>query len=198
MVKRLLIVTIVSLMLFAGTAYAQENPFELVAALKDAQGTELGTVSIGTITVEMARDMQPSMEELEGSVAIWVMVRGLTPGFHGLHIHSVGICDPSGERAFASARGHLHADSEGHGLHMGDLPSLLVTESGVAMLIATTDRFALEDLMDEDGSAVIIHAGADNFGNIPADRYEPDADETTLNTGDAGARAACGVIEASG
>jgi Cu-Zn family superoxide dismutase len=38
----------------------------------------------------------------------------------------------------------------------------------------------------------MVHAGADNFANIP-DRYgEPD--QTTLNTGDAGGRAACGVV----
>jgi Cu-Zn family superoxide dismutase len=57
-----------------------------------------------------------------------------------------------------------------------------------------TDRFTVADLFDEDGSAVIVHAGEDNFGNIPTDRYEPDPDETTLNTGDAGGRAGCGVI----
>ena len=35
-----------------------------------------------------------------------------------------------------------------------------------------TDRFGLDTLRDMDGSAVMIHAGADNFGNIPP-RYAP-------------------------
>ena len=47
--------------------------------------------------------------------------------------------------------------------------------------------------------SIVIHAGADNFGNIPADRYNqvngaPGPDQTTMMTGDAGKRVACGVI----
>jgi Cu-Zn family superoxide dismutase len=56
----------------------------------------------------------------------------------------------------------------------------------------------MHGLLDADGSAVIIHAGSDNYGNIPAGRYDPDADETTLNTGDAGGRVACGVFAREG
>jgi Cu-Zn family superoxide dismutase len=55
--------------------------------------------------------------------------------------------------------------------------------------------------MDADGSAVIVHAGPDNYGNIPV-RYtsagaaSPGPDGATVATGDAGARIACGVVEA--
>ena len=47
----------------------------------------------------------------------------------------------------------------------------------------------------------MIHAGADNFANIPSDRYNqtngtPGPDEMTMTTGDAGKRVACGVIGA--
>jgi len=192
--KRLSILAIVSILLIGYAVMAQDFPTELTATITTESGDEIGTVSFSTVTAEMARDMALPAETIEGAVAIWVQVQGLTPGFHGFHIHSVGTCDPSGERAFASAGGHLHADGQSHGQHMGDLPSLLATESGIAMLVIATDRFTLEDLMDEDGSAVIVHAAADNFGNIPADRYDPDADETTLNTGDAGGRFGCGVI----
>jgi Cu-Zn family superoxide dismutase len=55
-----------------------------------------------------------------------------------------------------------------------------------------TDRFTIRQLRDADGSAVMVHAAADNFANIPP-RYGTPDDETK-NTGDAGARAACGVI----
>jgi len=192
--KRLLILAVWCSLLVGAVAAAQEFPAELTATLTNTEGAELGTISFGTVTADMATDMAFPAEALEGAVAIWVQVQGLTPGFHGFHIHGVGSCDPSGERAFASAGGHVHADGQAHGQHMGDLPSLLASESGVALLITMTDRFTLEDLMDADGSAVIIHASADNFGNIPADRYDPDAVEMTLNTGDAGGRVGCGVI----
>jgi len=49
-------------------------------------------------------------------------------------------------------------------------------------------------------TAIIIHEKADNFANIPPERYQqsrqPAADETTMATGDAGKRVACGVIGA--
>jgi Cu-Zn family superoxide dismutase len=53
------------------------------------------------------------------------------------------------------------------------------------------------DLFDLDGSAIIVHANPDNYANIPKDRYDPDPDATTLATGDAGGRVACGVIKPS-
>lgn len=189
-----IIATVMLGMFLLVPALAQELPSDLMTTITNAAGEELGTVSFSVITAEMASDMELAAADIEGAVAIWVQVQGLTPGFHGFHIHSVGTCDPSGERVFASAGGHLHADEQTHGQHTGDLPSLLATESGTALLIVTTDRFTLEALIDEDGSAVVIHATADNFGNIPADRYDPDADEMTLNTGDAGGRVGCGVI----
>lgn len=195
--KHLLLLVSVSLLVIGFSVNAQELPAELIATITTAEGDEIGTVSFGTVTADMAVDMGLSAESIEGGVTIWAQVQGLTPGFHGFHIHSVGTCDPSGERAFTSAGGHLHTEEQVHGQHMGDLPSLLATESGIALLVTVTDRFTLEDLMDEDGSAVIIHAAADNFGNIPADRYDPDADEATLNTGDAGGRVGCGVITRS-
>jgi Cu/Zn superoxide dismutase len=78
--------------------------------------------------------------------------------------------------------------------HEGDLPSLLVKRNGTATLRATTDRFTLGDLRDRDGSAVMVHAGADNYANIPP-RYAPTGpDQETLDTGDSGDRVACGRI----
>jgi Cu-Zn family superoxide dismutase len=42
----------------------------------------------------------------------------------------------------------------------------------------------------------MVHAGADNFANIP-ERYAPGGpDEDTLETGDSGGRVACGEIDA--
>jgi superoxide dismutase, Cu-Zn family len=129
----------------------------------------------------------------------------LSPGFHGLHIHSVGKCEansvaPTGGASgdFNSAGGHFQAPGHTGYPASGDLTSLEVRSDGSAKLITTTDAFTAADL--RSGSALIIHEGADNFGNIPS-RYTlngaPGPDQETLATGDSGKRVACGVIAAS-
>jgi superoxide dismutase, Cu-Zn family len=146
-----------------------------------------------------------------GYVTVTVQTTGLgklTPGFHGMHIHSVGKCEadsvaPTGGSPgdFLSAGGHYRAP--GHtGDHVsGDLTSLQVREDGAALLVTTSDAFTKDDLLGGQGTSIIIHAGSDNFANIPSDRYTqvngaPGPDQTTMSTGDAGKRVACGVIGA--
>lgn len=156
------------------------------AEILNADGVRLGRV-------EFARfDTAPI-----NVVGLWIFLEGLAPGFHGVHIHSVGSCDATAERPFTSAGSHVnHTDStHTHGDHDGDLPSVYaVSDGGVAMAYAT-DRVTVESLLDEDGSAFIVHADPDNFGHIP-ERYGT-ADETTLATGDAGARIGCGILVAT-
>lgn len=129
-------------------------------------------------------------QEGSGNVAIQVQVHDLPPGFHGFHVHAVGECRPP----FTSAGGHFDLDSHTHRDHSGDFPVLLVNADGTANTRFNTDRFAVADLFDADGSAIIIHASPDNYANIPS-RYVAAPDATTLATGDAGARIACGVVE---
>ena len=132
----------------------------------------------------------------------------LAPGFHGVHIHSVGKCEansvpPTGGAPgdFLSAGGHFQAPGHTGYPMSGDLTSLQVRKDGAALLVTTTDWFTKEELLAGKGTSIIIHAGSDNFANIPADRYTqingtPGPDQTTLSTGDAGKRVACGVIGA--
>ena len=164
---------------------------ELTAILVDPEGTEVGTVTF---------------EEAEGGMEVSVDVSGLPPGFHGFHVHAVGVCepdsanpsDPSMTGDFLSAGGHVGAGESDHGEHPGDLPSLYVAESGTGSMTVVTDALALPDLTDDDGSAVMVHEARDNYANIP-ERYAPGGpDQMTRNTGDAGARLACGPVEASG
>jgi Cu-Zn family superoxide dismutase len=74
-----------------------------------------------------------------------------------------------------------------------------VRADGSGKLVTTTDTFTAADLQAGTKTAIIIHEKADNFANIPAERYQqvngaPPPDETTMATGDAGKRVACGVI----
>ena len=132
----------------------------------------------------------------------------ITPGFHGVHIHKVGKCEansvgPTGGAPgdFLSAGGHFQAPGHSNEPASGDLTSLEVRKDGSGTLMTTTDAFALDDLLTGEKTAIIIHAGADNFANIPPERYSqtngtPGPDAMTMSTGDAGKRVACGVIGA--
>lgn len=152
------------------------------AQLVDPAGGMLGTVDLA---------------EENGRLYVTGKVRGLTAGFHGFHIHDNGQCDGSSTPAFASAGGHLSGAGGNHPDHAGDMPVLLVGTDGSAQTAFTTDRVTRADLFDANGSAIIVHAGPDNYGNIPT-RYAPAGpDADTLATGDSGGRVACGVITGS-
>lgn len=128
--------------------------------------------------------------ERAGRVVVEASLRNLPPGFHGFHIHAVGRCEPP----FTTAGGHLAVGEQGHPSHAGDQPVLMVLGDGTAELRFSTDRFGLVDLLAGEGRAVIVHAAADNYGNVPS-RYVPAVDENTQRTGDAGDRLACGQIK---
>ncbi len=173
---------------------------DAVALLKDVEGNSVGVVRF----------------EYEGDeVGVKARVKGVAPAgeFHGFHVHQTGKCDPDAvdpatgaEAPFFSAGGHLNPGGGVHGQHAGDFPVLLIQADGRAVEKFDTDRFRLSQLFDEDRSAVIVHAGRDNYANIPATtpsgakRYHSHServfgpDSVTKATGDAGSRFACGVV----
>jgi Cu-Zn family superoxide dismutase len=174
-------------------------------------GQQGGTDSLTTelIAPNGAKIATAKFEFNPGYVTVTIATTGtgaLSPGFHGVHIHSVGKCEanstaPDGGAPgdFLSAGGHFHAQGNSGGPASGDLTSLQVRKDGGALLETTTDGFTKADLLAGAGTSIVIHAGADNFGNIPADRYNQingaaGPDRTTMTTGDAGKRVACGVI----
>jgi len=166
----------------------------LTADLKSPDGTTVATAEIA-FTGDFA------------TLTVKTVATGLlAPGFHGLHIHSVGKCEPNSVAPSGGAPGDFnsagaHFQVAGHSAHpaSGDLASLQVRQDGSAMLVTTTNAFTAADLLAGAKTAIIIHEKADNFANIPPERYRqvngtPGPDETTMNTGDAGKRVACGVI----
>jgi superoxide dismutase, Cu-Zn family len=193
------VVALVGTALLATAPSVQGKPSGLTAVVHNAAGDEAGTLRF--------------VPTDDGKVQVTARLSGLTPGFHGFHIHSVATCDPAAVDAggnpvpFFSAGGHYNpVTTNTHGAHSGDMPPLLVTGDGTAYLRFRTDRFKNKDLMDADGSAVIVHAGADNLANIPGstatggERYHSHvddvfgADTATKATGDAGSRYGCGLI----
>lgn len=110
---------------------------------------------------------------------------GLTPGWHGLHLHQVGDCSDFGQ--FKLSGGHVGKIEGGHGLlnpagpEAGDVPNIWAAADGSAGYEAFTTLITSADLLDEDGTALIIHENRD--------------DHLTQPIGGAGARVACAVIK---
>ncbi len=114
-------------------------------------------------------------------------LKGLAPGAHAFHVHAVGKCEPP----FTSAGGHFNPAHHHHGFesegggHAGDMANLNVPATGEVTVETVNDRVTLADgrpnsLLGGQGTAFVIHAGADDYKSDPA--------------GNAGGRVACGVI----
>jgi Cu-Zn family superoxide dismutase len=167
------------------------------ATLRAADGSRVGTVSFVD---------ERHSDETEITVKVWRS--SALVGFHGLHIHANDvstngdgcIADATQPSAtwFVSADGHWkHDPGELHGTHAGDLPSVYVNDDGSATIEFDVDKLTPSEVV---GRAVVLHAGPDNFGNVPvgaaADQYTAGATALakTQATGNAGDRFACGVV----
>ena len=161
------------------TPLPTETSGESLPSMLNARGTLTGVdgAEIGSV----------NLIEGPNGVLLRVTVQpgSLEPGWHGLHLHAVGTCEDVGK--FTASGGH-HGKVEGaHGLlnpkgpEAGDLPNIWVAGDGSAGYEAFTRLTALDSLLDEDGSAIIIHEAED--------------DHLTQPIGGAGARVACGVIQ---
>ena len=150
---------------------------DAVARVQNAEGEEIGTVEF-TATAS-------------GALHVVWMLEGLPEGVRGVHVHETGDCSAAD---FSSAGGHL-AGSREHGVlveggpHPGDFPNAHVGADGMLAAEYFNDLLTLESegegaMLDADGAAVIVHAGADDYESQPS--------------GDAGDRLACGVVEAAG
>lgn len=128
--------------------------------------------------------------ETPNGVKIRVEFRNMEPGVHAFHIHETGNCSPS----FKAAGGHFNPTNRHHGFkaengrHLGDLPNIHIPESGALTLEVYAPHATLNGpenkILDEDGSALVVHRGADDEKSDPA--------------GNAGDRIACGVIVPTG
>lgn len=137
------------------------------AELKNQKGESLGAVTL----TETAHGML-----VKGAIS------NIAAGQHAIHIHETGKC----EAPFATAGGHLNPAKKKHGIlaaegkHEGDLPNLHVGADGKAQFDFFAHDLTLKDIEDQDGAAVVVHAGVDDYQSDP--------------TGNAGDRIACGIV----
>ena len=124
------------------------------AVLKDKDGKEVGKVEL---------------TDTPSGVLMRLTLDGVPPGDHASHVHAVGKCEPP--------------DFKSAGPHAGDMPNLHVPDSGKLTVEVLNEMVTLDAepaLLDQDGSAIVIHAAADDYQTDPA--------------GNAGDRIACGVV----
>lgn len=147
-------------------------PAGATAAVVDAAGHALGTLTLTDAT---------------GGITVSGTLKGLTPGDHGIHIHTVGMCDAP---AFTTAGGHWNPTTKMHGKdnpagpHLGDLMMITAGADSSATVQLTTMGGSLHGdnmLMDADGAAVVVHAKADDYKTDPS--------------GNSGDRIACGIVK---
>jgi superoxide dismutase, Cu-Zn family len=164
-----------SLVLTSMNATAEDMiEIDMFALTPEGSGKKIGTIT--------AKDT-PSGTEFTPDLS------GLSPGEHGFHLHLEPNCAPAEQDgqsvAGLAAKGHfdpdntgIHAGPGGNG-HLGDLPALQADPEGRAVRPVVAARITTSGLR---GHALIIHAGGDNYSDIPN------------KLGGGGQRIACGVI----
>ena len=163
-------------------------PFLIAACstVTEPQGGEaMPLINGGGQTIGTIRAWQTA-----GGVSFQIQASGLPHGIHGVHVHSVGRCEGP---AFNSAGPHWNPADKKHGMnnpagpHAGDLPNVEVAANGVLGATLALPNASLTApagapgaLVDQDGSALVIHGGADDYVTDPS--------------GNSGPRIACAVL----
>jgi len=164
--------TVSACLLTGSLAFAQAPSGAASATINDAMGKTIGTATL---------------RETSSGVLIKVDFTAAPAGTHALHVHTTGKCDAP---MFMTAGGHFAPGMTKHGLlaaggpHAGDLPNIYVPADGKLSMEVLEPNVTLaagpRSLLDADGSAIVLHAMADDYMTDPA--------------GNAGGRIACGVV----
>jgi len=147
-----------------------------MAVLKSPEGKTYGTVYF-------------EQEASHSAVTVTGELKGLeSPRLRGFHIHSLG----DATNGCLSSGSHFNPYSTTHGApedserHVGDLGNIAVDKNGVAGIRISDKLISLNGAHSIVGRTVVLHEGTDDLGR-------GDNDES-LKTGNAGGRAACGII----
>jgi Cu-Zn family superoxide dismutase len=129
-----------------------------------------------------------TLTEAAQEVRIQLIAEKLEPGKKVIHIHETGKCE---KPDFKTAGAHYNPYRKEHGFHnrkgnhAEDLPNIEIWKEGKGTMTFTISYITLQkgeknSLLDEDGSAIIIHEKEDDY--------------KTDSVGNVGNRIACGAI----
>jgi Cu-Zn family superoxide dismutase len=175
--------------LLAGCSMVNRSAGNMSSAAEPAARVQLATAS-------GAPGGEATLYAVAGGTEVVINATGLTPGVHGFHIHTNGVCGPAPDPAtgqpvaFGAAGGHFDPGaSNKHGQpgaapthnHAGDLPNLVVEADGRGAVRYVSKNVTIaagpQSVM---GRALVVHADPDDYTTDPA--------------GKSGARVLCGVI----
>lgn len=159
----------------AGLSSGASAADSATAELKGPDGSPRGSVTL---------------RQTPNGVVLAADLHDLPAGVHGFHIHETGRCEPD----FGAAGGHFAGAGDAHGFmveggpHAGDMANIHVPTEGSLVVEAFNSRISLDEtadntVLDQDGSAIVVHSGADDYESQPS--------------GDSGDHIACGVITAA-
>ncbi len=151
---------------------------------------ERGYESVSTEIRGIEDQALGSVVFLQGTQGVLAKIdlHNVPQGWHAIHLHENGACEDD----FSTAGGHAsHKKHQGYGenhgfmtgdsLHSGDMPNIYVHRDGTAKLEYFLPSLTLAAMREGNGSAVILHEGADDYASQPS--------------GAAGTRIACGVVK---
>ena len=172
--KSVAMVVVAAAAVLGGCATPEQNArymaghFRAQADIRNPAGEKIGTAVA---------------EEVDGAIRVMIEAGNIPEGEHGTHIHTVGKCegpDYASAGAHWNPTAHQHGRENPAGPHAGDMPNLNIGANGRDRTIFTLPGGTFQDLMDEDGAALVVHANADDYKTDPS--------------GNSGGRIACGVF----
>ncbi|KAJ1346265.1 hypothetical protein KIN20_001018 [Parelaphostrongylus tenuis] len=168
---------VVSIIFLSQVDASQKMSNRAVAVLRGDAGVT------GTVWFTQEKESDPCVIKGE--------IKGLSPGLHGFHVHQYG----DSTNGCVSAGPHFNPFNKTHGgpndstRHVGDLGNVEAGSDGVASFEIKDHLVKIHGEHSVIGRSLVVHAGTDDLGKGVGDKKEE-----SLKTGNAGARAACGVI----